>query len=231
MSFEALFVSEGGMIDYMPGADVAAGEVVVVGHRCYIAKTAIKANALGALGTYGIFDVLKTANLVVTAGDAIFWNDTTNKATKTPSDVLLGAAVKDAAAGDATVRVFLAASEDVLASQAEGTPGSPLVVRKICTVAAPGDVTVVSSFARKVRVLDAWLIARDANAANVKLHQGTAGTDDITDAVAKGTTDSAIVRFTKVIAAKAEVAAGGSLKANLSAAGSAEVCALLVPVP
>ena len=45
----ATFVHDGNAIDYTPGAQVAAGAVVVQGELIGVAKTPIAANALGAL--------------------------------------------------------------------------------------------------------------------------------------------------------------------------------------
>lgn len=92
------------------------------------------------------------------------------------------------------------------------------------------ELEVLASAPRKLRVVDAWLVARDTNAANVKLHAGTAGADDITAAVAKGTTNAAIVRWTSIVDAKAVIAAAGTIKVNFSAAGSIEAYVLAIPV-
>jgi predicted RecA/RadA family phage recombinase len=110
VSFEALFVSEGGTVDYTPGADVAAGQVVVQGELVGIAKTTIKANALGALGVVGVFDFVKStgAGSAITAGAKVYWDDTANKATTddaSGANKLIGKCIKAAADADATVRV------------------------------------------------------------------------------------------------------------------------------
>jgi predicted RecA/RadA family phage recombinase len=110
VSFEALFVSEGAMVDYTPGADVAAGQVVVQGELTGIAKTAIKANTLGALGVVGVFDFTKAtgAGSAITAGAKIYWDDVGNKATTddaSGANKLIGKCTKAAADADATVRV------------------------------------------------------------------------------------------------------------------------------
>jgi len=270
MTREATFVQDGLSIDHTPGANVAAGQVVVLGKVCLVAKTPIVASALGSLAATGVFDVLKTAGLAVTGGDAVYWNDTTNRATKTSTDVYMGVAVKDAAAGDSTVRVHLRSLQEVVADQlgladlsdvgsatatagnvligdgdsfeagklgaislansADGASGLPILIRKTCTAAGSGDVTVLASAPVKLLIVDAWLVARDTQAANVKLHSGTAGVDDITAAVAKGTSDNAIVRFGSIVAAKDEIAAAGTIKANFSAAGAADVFILAVPI-
>ena len=63
----ATFVHDGKSIDYTPGADVSAGDVVVQNDLVGIAKLDIASGALGALAVTGVFDVPKTAGV----GEAI----------------------------------------------------------------------------------------------------------------------------------------------------------------
>lgn len=271
MAMEATFVQEGHLIDWpISPTAIAAGEVIVVNNVCFVARQPIPANTPGAMAATGVYDVLKTAGLVIPAGVAVFWNDTTNRATLTTSDVYMGVAIRSALSGDATVRVHLRSLQELVAGQfglpdlsdvgvatptagnlligdgdsfeagklgaislansADGGAGVPILIRKTCTAAGAGDVTVLASAPVKLLITDAWMVARDTQAANVKLHSGTAGTDDITAAKAKGTASDAIVRFDSIVAAKDEVAAGGAIKANFSAAGAADVFVLAVPI-
>jgi len=267
---DARYLNVGDRIDYTPASAVAAGEVVVVGKVSFVANAPIAANELGSLAARGVFEVAKTDGLAISLGDAVYWNDTTNKATKTSSDVYMGVAVAAAAAGDSTVRVLLRSLQEALADPrglaeltaggtatategnlligdgdsfeagkagpkslatvADGASGIPILIRKACVASGAEDVTVLASAPVKLLVTDAWMIARDTNAANVKLHSGTAGTDDITEAKAKGTADNAIVRFGTIVAAKDEIATSGAIKANFSAAGAADVFVLAVPI-
>lgn len=232
---QATFVHDGGSIDYTPSADVVAGEVVVLGGVALVAKTAIASGKLGALATAGVFDFAKQSGVTFDVGDAIYWDNINKYANKVTTGTYLGVAIAAAAGGDETVRCKLDALANALgvgnlSNVGDGSLGLPVLVRKLATVAAAGDVTVLASAPRKLRVVDAWLIARDTNAANVKLHSGTAGVDDITAAVAKGTTNAAVVRWTSIVDAKADIAAGGTLKVNFSAAGSIEVYVLVLPV-
>ena len=103
---EAVFVQEGGAIDYTPTADIAAGEVVVLGTLVGVTKVPIPANTLGALAVRGVFDVAKDAATIFTAGQFVFWDEAANQATTTGT-VLLGKAILAAGNGDATVRVLL----------------------------------------------------------------------------------------------------------------------------
>ena len=55
----ATFVHDGKSIDYTPGSDVAAGDVVVQGELVGVARTPIAASALGSLAVTGVFDFPK----------------------------------------------------------------------------------------------------------------------------------------------------------------------------
>ena len=50
----ARYVQRGDAIDYIPDADVAAGDVVQLGRLVGVAKLDIKAGALGALALTGV---------------------------------------------------------------------------------------------------------------------------------------------------------------------------------
>jgi predicted RecA/RadA family phage recombinase len=106
----AKFIHDGDSIDYTPGSNVAAGDVVVQADLVGVAKRDIVANTLGALAVTGVFDVPKAsgADTAIPAGAMVYWNATTQQATTTASgNTYLGKATKSAANGDATVRVRL----------------------------------------------------------------------------------------------------------------------------
>lgn len=106
----AIFIHDGNSIDYTPGANVSAGDVVAQGELVGIAKLDIVANALGALAVTGVFDLPKAtgASTAITAGAKVYWNATASQATTTASgNKYLGKTVRAAADGDATVRVRL----------------------------------------------------------------------------------------------------------------------------
>jgi len=232
---DAIFRHEGGVIDYVPSSNVAAGDVVVLGGVAFVANTPILAGRLGALSTFGVFDFTKQSGVTFAPGDLAYWDVTNRYANKQPSGVYLGIVVRAAAANDATVRVLLDSIVNSLGVGSlftipDASIGLPMFIRKLATAGAAGDVTVLSPVPRKLRVVDAWMVARDTNAASIKLHSGTAGTDDITNSVSKGTTLNAIVRFGQIIQAKEEVAAGGVIRAYFSGAGSVEIYILAIPV-
>ena len=104
----ATFVHDGLTIDYTPGADVAAGAVVVQGELVGVAKVPIPANALGALAVTGVFDFPKATGggTAITAGANCYWDAANSRATTTATgNKLIGKCVKAAADADALVRI------------------------------------------------------------------------------------------------------------------------------
>jgi predicted RecA/RadA family phage recombinase len=108
----AQFIHDGKSIDYTPGADVAAGDVVVQNDLLGVAKLNIAANTLGALAVTGVFDVPKAtgAGTAIAAGKKVYW-DAADKQAKEDSEAganpYLGKTIKAAVDADATVRVRL----------------------------------------------------------------------------------------------------------------------------
>lgn len=108
----AVFSHDGNAVDYTPGSDVAAGDVVVQGDLVGVARTPIGANTPGSLAVVGVFDFPKAtgADTGVSAGTKVYW-DTTEKKAKADDETgvnkLLGKTVLAAADADATVRVRL----------------------------------------------------------------------------------------------------------------------------
>jgi predicted RecA/RadA family phage recombinase len=106
----ATYVQDDDYIDYTPGADVAAGAVVVQGDLIGVALRPIPANTLGALAVEGVFDVPKAsgASTAIAAGVNVYWNAGAQQATTTSSgNKLLGKTTKAALDADTTVRVRL----------------------------------------------------------------------------------------------------------------------------
>jgi len=108
----ATFVHDGSSIDYTPGADVAAGAVVVQADLIGVARIPIAANALGSLAVAGVFDVPKTAGVgeAIAVGSKVYW-DVADQVAKTDDESgankYLGKTVKAAGDDDTTVRVRL----------------------------------------------------------------------------------------------------------------------------
>ena len=112
----ARYLYRGDMIDYVPEADVAAGEIVIVNDLLGIAKLDIKAGTLGALSLSGVYEVTKATGAVtsIAFGKNAYWTGTV--ATTAADDGaetnpvayrFLGKVVHAAAENDTTVRVRL----------------------------------------------------------------------------------------------------------------------------
>lgn len=107
----ATFIHDGKAIDYTPGADVAAGAVVVQGELVGVVRTPIAANALGSLAVVGVFDLPKASgDGGITVGAEVYW-DEAEAVGKTDAEAgankKLGKAIAAAADTDTTVRVRL----------------------------------------------------------------------------------------------------------------------------
>ncbi len=104
----AVFVQDDEMVDYTPGADVAAGAVVVQGDLVGVALRPIPANTLGSLAVEGVFDFPKSTagGSAIAVGTTVYWNAGAGQATATSAgNKLIGKTVRAAADADATVRV------------------------------------------------------------------------------------------------------------------------------
>jgi predicted RecA/RadA family phage recombinase len=104
----AQFIHEGAVVDYVPGADVPAGSVVVQGDLVGITKRDVKAGELGGLAVEGVFDIAKASADAITAGTKVYWKaDDETVVTTASGNKLVGKAVATAGAGTTTVRVLL----------------------------------------------------------------------------------------------------------------------------
>ncbi len=106
------YIHDGDAIDYIPSANVAAGDVIVQGELVGIAKLDIPADALGALAVKGVFDLPKATGggTAITAGSEVYWDAGNTVATTDAAagvNKLLGKTIRTAADADATVRVRL----------------------------------------------------------------------------------------------------------------------------
>lgn len=107
----AVYRQEGCAIDYTPAVAVAAGDIVFQGGLAGFAKTAIAANALGALTTEGVITIEKDSNAIV-IGSKVYWDATNLRVSRDPSvGNYLGRAIEAATGGAATVRVLVTPNE------------------------------------------------------------------------------------------------------------------------
>ena len=106
---QAQFIQEGSAIDYTPGADVAAGDVVVLSDLGGITKRDIKAGSLGSIAVEGVFDIPKDPALAVEfeAGTKVYVDEDGSVVADDVGTTYLGKVVNDAAATDSFVRVRL----------------------------------------------------------------------------------------------------------------------------
>ena len=95
----AKFVHEGNAIDYTPGADVAAGDVVVLDASIGVANDAIPSGRLGALAVEGVFELPKDATAFA-LGESIDWSGTQATAGTVAA---IGICARPALTGDAVV--------------------------------------------------------------------------------------------------------------------------------
>ena len=108
----ATFVQAGDAIDYTPGADVAAGEVVVQGDLIGVSKLPIASGKLGSLAVDGVFDFPKATGVstAIGAGKTVYWDvgdEEAKEDDESGANKLLGKTVVAAVDADATVRVRL----------------------------------------------------------------------------------------------------------------------------
>jgi predicted RecA/RadA family phage recombinase len=106
------FIQRGDAVDYTPGADVSAGDVVVQGELVGVAKLDIQTGKLGALAVTGLFDFPKAAGAgtAIAAGTRVYWDEADQEAKaddEAGANKELGKTVKAAADEDVLVRVRL----------------------------------------------------------------------------------------------------------------------------
>ena len=108
----AKFIQRGDAVDYTPGANVSAGDVVVQGELVGVAKLDIQTGKLGALAVTGLFDFPKATgtSTAIAAGTLVYW-DAAEQVAKADSESgankQIGKTVKAASDADTVVRVRL----------------------------------------------------------------------------------------------------------------------------
>jgi predicted RecA/RadA family phage recombinase len=108
----AIFKQEGEALDFVPAADVVAGDVVVQGELVGVAKLDIKTGVLGALSVDGVFDFPKAmgAGTAIAAGAKVYW-DTAEQVAKEDAEAgankLIGKVAWPATDADAVVSANL----------------------------------------------------------------------------------------------------------------------------
>lgn len=99
------FVQEGNVLDYTPGADVAAGDIVDLGGMIGIAPYDIAANETGSVTIEGVVEAPRVAATPFIQGAFCYWDGT--EVTAVATDSPMGVAAYASASGDATIKVKL----------------------------------------------------------------------------------------------------------------------------
>ena len=102
----ARFVQRAETVDFIPGRDIASGEVIRLGKLIGVTKLPIKAGELGTLSISGVFDLDKPSGICFSAGSTVYW-DSENGCVETAGDILLGIAIRRASETSDTVRILL----------------------------------------------------------------------------------------------------------------------------
>ena len=102
------YIQEGKALDYTPsGADVASGDLVIIGTIAGIAKTNIADGKTGAVHICGVFSVPKATGTVA-QGAKLYWSSANSNVTTTATrNTLVGVAASAAASGDASIPLLL----------------------------------------------------------------------------------------------------------------------------
>lgn len=98
------FVQPGEVIDYTAGANIASGQVVLMGARIGVALKAIANGETGPMQVTGVFNIAKLFTDNMAQGALLYWDNTNSRLTTTASgNTLAGFAA--AAAGATTTSV------------------------------------------------------------------------------------------------------------------------------
>ena len=91
------------MLNHVAAADIAAGDVLIVGETCRIAHNPIESGELGALAAGGgVYLVACIDTAGIADGTKVYWDDTANGVTKdmTAGGAPFGFAVEDGTVGN-----------------------------------------------------------------------------------------------------------------------------------
>lgn len=100
------FVQPGEVIDYTAGANIASGQVVVMGARIGVALKAIANGETGPMQVTGVFNIAKLSTDNMAQGALLYWDNTNSRLTTTASgNTLAGFAAAAAAATTTSVNI------------------------------------------------------------------------------------------------------------------------------
>jgi len=99
-------------IDYTPGSDITAGDVVVQNDLIGVAPSDIDSGVKGSLQIVGpggvwIFPITSGSGALFDVGEVVYWDDTNDVAVlEASSHKVLGKVVEDAGASDTELKVM-----------------------------------------------------------------------------------------------------------------------------
>lgn len=100
------FVQPGEVIDYTAGANIASGQVVLMGSRIGVALKAIANGETGPMQVTGVFNIAKLSTDNMAHGALLYWDNTNSRLTTTASgNTLAGFAAAAAAASTTSVNI------------------------------------------------------------------------------------------------------------------------------
>lgn len=100
------FVQPGEVIDYTAGANIASGQVVLMGARIGVALKAIANGETGPMQVTGVFNIAKLSTDNMAQGALLYWDNTNSRLTTTASgNTLAGFAAAGAAASTTSVNI------------------------------------------------------------------------------------------------------------------------------
>lgn len=100
------FVQPGEVIDYTTGANIASGQVVLMGARIGVALKAIANGETGPMQVTGVFNIAKLSTDNMAQGALLYWDNTNSRLTTTASgNTLAGFAAAAAAATTTSVNI------------------------------------------------------------------------------------------------------------------------------
>ena len=100
------FVQPGEVIDYTAGANIASGQVVLMGARIGVALKAIANGETGPVQVTSVFNIAKLSSDNMAQGALLYWDNTNSRLTTTASgNTLAGFAAAAAAASTTSVNI------------------------------------------------------------------------------------------------------------------------------
>ena len=100
------FVQPGEVIDYTAGANIASGQVVLMGARIGVALKAIANGETGPMQVTGVFNIAKLPTDNINQFALLYWDNTNSRLTTTASgNTLAGFAAAAAAATTTSVNI------------------------------------------------------------------------------------------------------------------------------